>query len=302
MEIFLLDSSKLNEILYSMENQNKESYIEIKSGIIHYSDKGETLDIKEEIYPLPLWRPIEGFRIMNDFVFHLKNPIVKEELKQVLNSGHGVFRKFKNVLKNNSEVEKLWFSFKKSEMKTHVLNWYNQVREYVGLELFSENDFEDEQDLLGFDFTIEKGKPEDFSFIADGDKKGFTELYSHYPSDVIDDLYSQKRENILCESMYESDFIFTSKAPTGENVGFAWATGYTLGEKFIVMELLQLYVIPEYRGLGIGKLLLNKILSKYREGGFEELIASCQKKSSWLINFLELENLTLASQELCFRS
>lgn len=302
MEIFILDSSKLNEILYSMENQNKESYIEIKSGIIHYCEKGKKLDLDQEIYPLPLWRPIEGFRIMNDFVFQLKNPIVKEELKQVLNSGHGVFRKFKNVLKSNSEIEKLWFSFKKSEMKIHVINWYNQVREYVGLELFSENDFEDEQDLLGFDFTIEKGNVDDFPFIAEGDKKGFTELYSHYPSDVIDDLYDQKRDQILNETIFDSDFIYIAKAPTGEDVGFAWATGFTLGDKFIVMELLQLYVIPEYRGLGIGKLLLNKILSEYREGGFKELIASCQKKSSWLINFLELENLILASQELCFRS
>lgn len=300
--MFLLDSSKLNEILYSMENQNKESYVEIKSGIIHYIDRGQDLKIKEEVYPLPVWRPIEGFRIMNDFVFHLKNPILKEELKQVLNSGHGVFRKFKNVLKNNPEVEKLWFTFKKSEMKTYVINWYNQIREYAGLELFSENDFEDEQDLLDFDFTVEKGDKKDYLFVVDGDKKGFYELYSHYPADVIEDLYYQKRESILIESLLENDFVYTAKAPTGENVGFAWATEYTLGDSYSVMELIQLYVIPEYRGLGIGKLLLNNILSDYKKGSFNEFIASCQRQSSWLINFLELESLSLVSQELCFRS
>jgi len=297
MDVFVLDSSKLNEIMYNMENQNKESSIVISTGEILYTD-----DLKNsDLYPLPKWGPVEGFRIMNEFVSDLKNPIVKQELKSVLNQGHGVFRKFKNVLKDSPEIERIWYSFKKDAIKSKVLNWYNQIREYAGLDLFSEDDFEEEQDLLDFDFIIEKGNIDEFDFVSKCDKKGFYELYSNYPEDVIQDMYNRKRDDMLNSSMFDSDFLFIAKNPAGESVGIVWAASYILGDSYQGMDLLQLYVTPEYRGLGIGKLLLNKILDEYKSGEFKDLIVNCQGKKSWLITYLELEGYNLASQELSFR-
>lgn len=300
MEVFILDSSKLNEIMYNMENQNKDSLIIISTGEIIYPTDGEKLD-GDKLYPLPQWGPVEGFRIMNEFVSSLKNPIVKQDLKSVLNYGHGVFRKFKNVLKGSPEIERIWFSFKKDEIKTKVLNWYNQIREYAGLDLLKEGDFEDEKDLLDFDFTIIKAELSEFEFISVCDNRGFYELYSNYADDVILDMYNKKREGMLNESMFDNDFIFIAKNPTGERVGVVWAAGYTLCNSFSGMDLLQLYVIPEYRGLGIGKLLLNKILDEYRLGDYKDFIVNCQGKKSWLITYLELEGYKLAFQELSFR-
>ncbi len=300
MDVFILDSSKLNEIMYNMENQNKDSSIIIATGEILYPNDGEKLE-GDELYPLPKWGPVEGFRIMNEFVSGLKNPIIKQELKSVLNQGHGVFRKFKNVLKGSPEIERIWYSFKKDEIKAKVLNWYNQIREYAGLDIFQEGDFEDEKDLLDFDFTMTRAEPGDFEFISLCDKKGFDELYSNYPEEVILDMYSKKRDGMLNESMFDNDYIFLAKNPTGESVGVIWAAGYTLCNSFSGMDLLQLYVTPEYRGLGIGKLLLNKILDEYRTGDYKDFIVNCQGKNSWLITYLELEGYKLAFQELSFR-
>ncbi|OQY38269.1 MAG: hypothetical protein B6229_06300 [Spirochaetaceae bacterium 4572_7] len=302
MTIFPLDHSKMNEILYSMENQKNKSYIKIDDGEIIFSEKGKSLKPDRTLYPLPKWGPIEGFRIMNDFVFHLNNPLLKEELSAVLNAGHGVFRKFKNVLKSSPEVEKVWFTFKKGEMKTHVVNWYNQVREYVGLDQLTEDELGADPDILGFDFTMELGVKENLKYIMDGDRKGFEELYSHYAIDVILDIYERKREGMLSEDMFNNDDIIMAKAPTGEVVGFIWAIGYTLGESYSVMELLQLYVTPELRGLGIGKALLGELLIKYRDGLYKEFVANPYNQSSWIIKFLELEKFQIVSQELCFRS
>lgn len=300
MTVFVLDSSKLNEILYNMENQNKNSSVVISTGVIIYPEDGKVLD-KDTTYPLPNWGPVEGFKIMNEFVSQLKNPIVKEELKAVLKLGHGVFRKFKNSLKDSPEVERLWFSFKKDGIKRKILSWYNGIREYAGLDVFSENDFEDEEDLLDFDFSIRKAGQEDFEFVKRWDKRGFYELYSNYPEVVIDDIYGKKRYGLLDESMFSSDFLYIAENPVGEVVGFVWATGYTLCDSFSGMDLLQLYVMPEYRGLGMGKMLLNKILEKYREGEYKDFIVNCQGKNSWLITYLELEGYNLAFQELSFR-
>lgn len=299
MEVFNLDKSKINEILYHMENQNQESCVEVSTGQIF--DITEKDINRSDYYPLAKWSPVEGFRVMNDFVFQLKNPILKDELTRVLNSGHGVFRKFKNVLKNYPEVEKVWFSFKKGEMKDHIINWYNQVREYAGLDQLLEDSLDDDEDILGFDFTIVAPQAEDFDFLLNSDKEGVKELYSAYPEDVVNDIYLQKRGDVERE-VINDDYIYIAKTPSGESVGVAWATGYTLGRSFDVMEILQLYVIPEFRGLGIGKLLLNTLLKRYKDGQFKELVVSCQNKNSWLIHFLEASDLKIVSQELCFRS
>lgn len=299
MEVFNLDSSKLNEILYNMEDQEQQSIIEITSGEI--SKKGSLFKAEEDrYYSLPKWTPVEGFRVMNDFVFQLKNPLVKDELTQILKSGHGVFRKFKNCLKNNSEIEKLWFSFKKSEMKIHIINWYNQIREFVGLEHLSEDYIEDDQDLLDFDFTIEPCPKNEYESILTYDKKGFNELYSNYPGDVIEGLYSQKRGDLNSESLDE-DYVYISRTPAGEVAGFIWASVFTLGDNFDIMELTQLYVVPEYRGLGISKMLLNSLIDRYKEGFFKEFVINCQNNNSWLIGFLESLGFNISSQELSFR-
>lgn len=300
MDVFVLDSSKLTEILYNMENQNKDAVIIISTGEVLSPQEGKEID-SDDTYPLPIWGPVEGFRIMNEFVSDLKNPLLKNELMKVLKSGNGVFRKFKNVLKDSPEVERIWFSYKKDEIKARIVTWYNQIREYAGLEVLSEENIEDDKDLLDFDFSIREAIPLDKEFIFLLDKKGFKELYSNYPPEVVNVIYGKKRMDLLNDSMFESDFIYIAENPLGESVGFVWASGYTISDSFSGLDLLQLYVIPEYRGLGMGKMLLDEILKKYKENDFNDLLVNCQGKNSWLINYLELEGYSIASQELSFR-
>lgn len=300
MDVFILDSSKLTEILYNMENQNKDAVIIISTGEVVHPEDDKELD-SYNTYPLPVWGPVEGFRIMNEFVSGLKNPLLKDELMQVLKSGHGVFRNFKNVLKDSPEVERIWFSYKKGQIKDTIISWYNQIREYAGLEILSEENIEDEKDLLDFDFSIREAQPSDQEFIFLLDRKGFNDLYSNYPSDVVDVIYTKKRIDLLNDSMFESDFVFIAENPLGESVGFVWASGYTINDSFSGLDLLQLYVIPEYRGLGMGKMLLDEILKIYKQGDFKDFLVNCQGKNSWLINYLELEGYNIASQELSFR-
>lgn len=300
MLVFHLDSSKLNEILYNMENQTKDSVIVITTGEILSADDATELD-SSNTYPLPQWGPVDGFRIMNEFVSQLKNPVVKEELKAVLNSGHGVFRKYKNCLKGSPEIEKIWYSFKKDQIKTKVLNWYNQIREYAGLEMYEDDNLNEEEDLLDFDFTLNRPGVDKKELILEWDRAGFDELYSNYPKGVRKEIYKQKRAGLIDDSMFDSDIIYTAVNPSGDMVGFVWVTVFTLEESFSGMDLIQLYVIPEYRGLGIGKMLLNVILEEYNKGEYKDLIINCQGDNSWLMTYLELEGFTLAFQELSFR-
>lgn len=297
MEVFKLDNSKINEILYCMEDQGRDSAIDIITGEVIEVEAAEKLE--SNFYPLPKWTPVEGFRVMNDFVFHLKNPLLKEELTAILNSGSGVFKKFKNCLKSKPESQKLWYSYKKSQMREYIGLWYNQVREFFGLDQLTESEIDNPEDLLTFDFSVIKPEQNNLDFIVTGDKLGFNELYSRYPKDVIEDIYTQKRGDID-NSILDEDYIYIVKTIEGDSVGFIWGTGYTLGKSFDVMEILQLYVVPEFRGLGVSKMLLNSLLKRYREGSFKELIITCLDSSSWLINFLESEDLKITARELTF--
>lgn len=300
MLVFDLDSSKLNEILYNMENQTKDCIVVIPTGEILSPEDSSNID-RNSTYPLPQWGPVDGFRIMNEFVSQLKNPVVKEELKAVLNSGHGVFRKYKNALKSTPEVEKLWFSFKKDQIKIKVLNWYNQIREYAGLEIYEDDGLNEADELLGFDFILKKATPNSRERLLEWDWNGFAELYSNYPAKVVEEIYKQKRSGLLNESMFDSDIIITALNPSNDPVGFVWVTLFTLEGNFSGMDLIQLYVTPEYRGLGIGKMLLHKILEEYEQGEYKDLIINCQGDNSWLKTYLELEGFKLAFQELSFR-
>jgi GNAT superfamily N-acetyltransferase len=303
MNMFKLDSRLINEVLYSMENQEKISYIDIETSEISYFDKDSTQELPDNLYPLPEWSPVEGFKVMDEFVSKLHNPIVKEELRLVLKSGHGVFRKFKNVLKENPEVQKLWFNFKKEAMKSLIFSWYNQIREYTGLESLNEGYIEEEdEELINFDFDIKPGTPQYSDFFLTSDRLGFYEMYNQYPRDVREDLYDRKRDGLLTDSIFDTDITFFALTPSGEVSGFTWAIEYVLGEKFRVLELLQIYVKPSYRGLGIGKLLLERVISIYKENGGQEFVLTCPQDQPWIVKHLENTGFTVYSQELSLRS
>lgn len=298
MDIFELNSARVNEILYFMENQDQDSYANIVTGKIEFYDKGMVPE-DENLYPIPEWGPTQGFRVMDEFVSDMKNPILRQELRVVLKSGHGVFRKFKNTLKEHPDIQKLWYAFKKREMKALILSWYNQLREIAGLEILSDDDIEDESDLLVFDFNIQKAQSRDLDFILEQDRVAFYESSSSYPRDVVKELYERKREGVNREDMAD-DLLYIVKTPTGEYAGFVWSVEYILGNSFKVIEVLQVYVLPAFRGLGIGKMLIEKIVADYKKLNGKELIINVNG-NSWVLKQLELLGLKLETQELYFR-
>jgi len=91
-------------------------------------------DEDDRYYSIPPWDSVSGFRMMDRFVAQLRNPLVREELRDALSAGQGVFRNFKNILKGHPEVERLWYQYKEREMRSIVLDWYNSLRDYWGLE------------------------------------------------------------------------------------------------------------------------------------------------------------------------
>jgi len=256
---FELDNPLINEILFYMENQNGEFLLDtqkIQVIDINNNDFDEEIDFNDEarFTPLPDWSPGDGFRLMEKFTSGLKNPVLRHELSLALNSKKSVFRHFKNVLEQYPEAEKLWFAHKEKEMKREVLAWYNALREEWGLQPIG-SEPEDTSSLVLEDFILREA--------VDSDGEKALELHK---------LCIEEKDDKATTAIYESmnpyvfcgDFAFIAESANGDFSGCICA----VKDASCTLRVCALEVKPEYRGLGLGKALLSKLLKKADEQKF----------------------------------
>jgi hypothetical protein len=175
---FVLTEEIAAQVVYAMEDQQHRFVIHRETGEVLRADSEEIRGRADEVVSLPKWRPLDGFQLMERFVSRLHNPVFRERLREALSSGKGVFRKFKDILKEEREIERLWFSFKEREMRLVVWNWYNEQRELAGLERLELEPEEDEyEELLETDFAVLPGAPAHLEALRRLDRQGFREAY-----------------------------------------------------------------------------------------------------------------------------
>jgi len=254
---FELTDALVDELVFAMEDQEHDFVLDAVRGIVvdrdaeaengsDNEDLAGAVDDDGRYVEVPAWRSADGFRLMERFAASLRNPIVREELTLALDRGRGVFRAFKNTLTSRPEVEKLWFAFKTKEMRREVLDWYNALREEWGLERLGEEPEETEDLVL-----------EDFRFRPAVDEDGEKALELHalstakgrHPAADFGPLTGPGRVSFVAETSRE-DFA-----------GFILALENEAG---VSVEALD--VQPDYRGLGVGETLLDRLL-KYLDTG-----------------------------------
>ena len=261
---FELTESLIDGILFAMEDQEGEFYVDSLKGIVaggldwpdcfdeEPDDDGEG---GERFISLPEWNSADGFRLMERFSAMLRNPMVREELSSALGMGRGVFRAFKNVLGRHPEAEKLWFSFKEKEMKREVLRWYNALREEWGLEKIG-NEPEDTGDLLGEDFRFHPFQ-EDSILHAEALHR---QCLEESANNLTDNVAGHLAEIITREAQAFRSFPGPSLGIYAESLGGDFA-GYISGiVKDSALYIQSLEVKPEFRGLGVGESLLTRFL------------------------------------------
>ena len=247
---FELTEVLIDNILFAMEDQEGEFYMDTVEGIVAGGIDGpdffdEDLDDDdgeggERYIDLPEWDSASGFRLMERFASGLRNPLVRDELSSALGLGRGVFRAFKNTLSRYPEAEKLWFLFKEKEMRQKILRWYNGLREEWGLEKIG-TEPEETGDLVFEDFSFRPFTKEDI-FMAEDLHRQCLESYDKSLAETIAG-FSTNETGIVVESS------------GGEFAGYIH--GVVKDSVFFVQKL---EVKAEYRGLGVGEALLEKFL------------------------------------------
>lgn len=278
---FELTSEVKDEIIYAMENQGKIFVFDAVEGIVLPESEVCSPD-DQRFYKLPVWDSACGFRLMEHFVASLRNPPVREELRGILKSGHGVFRNFKDVLKANPNVEQLWFSFKEHEMNQVILNWYDELRELWGLEHL-ELEPEENDELVHDDFlfrSVSAGK-EHSELICK--EELFKEFNDFYETDLGNVLLNQWKK-INDSSVYDLQTV-VCETVSGEPAGFAAA--FKDKTDATVAMISALYIVPRFRGLGLSKELLEFLLAQLKDGTTEKVAVSRSLLPDFFNNVLE---------------
>lgn len=262
---FELTEALIDDILFSMENQDMEFYLDTKEGVVVSPEDDDFLNTdgddeasREDWIDLPRWESADGFRLMEKFTASLRNPLVREELSSALDRGRGVFRAFKDVLSRYPEIEQLWFSFKEKEMRRAILTWYNGLREEWGLALVGEEP-EETEDLVLEDFTFRTAREEDRDQAAALHEICVAELGS---SPVPPGRIAEKK------AQWSFPGTVSMVAETGKLDFAGYVTAIVNDE---TLHIVALEVKPEYRGLGIGEKLLEILLKETTEYNFTHI-------------------------------
>jgi ribosomal protein S18 acetylase RimI-like enzyme len=295
---FELTEALIDNILFSMEDQDGEFWVDTREGVV-ISENDEDFEDDEDdngdenrYINLPEWESSDGFRLMEHFAVGLRNPVLRTELSSALNRGKGVFRAFKDIIGRYPEAEKLWFAHKEREMKRQIIRWYNSLREEWGLARIG-GEPEDTADLVLEDFR--------FRYPEEGDTAAVEELhricigeYQKYAAEngieacAGDWLGRDSPQGTLLDQEGRSFPAAglpadpTSSSGVRRNCSTSMAAGLSVGlmaetgggefagyisavREGLALHIKALEVQPEYRGLGIGEALVSRFLEKAAE-------------------------------------
>jgi GNAT superfamily N-acetyltransferase len=282
---FELTEALIDDILFSMEDQEDDFYFDTLKGLVtggeDFEDEDPDSDMEGRYISLPVWDSSSGFRLMERFAASCKNPFIRDELSSALNRGKGVFRAFKDVLTRRPEAEKLWFAYKDREMKREILRWYNALREEWGLEKIGIEPEETEDLVL-----------EDFSFreLTEGDTARVKELHERCREENRNWMHEN---GISAEEAGEEEELLAGGADqrtlaaesgSGEFSGYISAV-----RKGSALCIRALEVKPEYRGMGIGEALLVKLLEKIENDKVSQVLVELPAAAEGFSRVLDRE-------------
>ena len=269
---FPLTPQMIDKISFAMEDQKTKYAVDVATGELAAIGAPGGVLPEERYVPLPRWGSAEGFHLMESFVTSLHNPLHRELLAGALASGKGVFRGFKDALKKNAEIEKLWFHYKEKRLRAIVVAWYNTSREARGLEKLAPEP-EETVDLVASDFSFAWGEHVHAEEILRMDRDVFYELFPTESPSELAERYQEKRRGAPAPGS-EASPLLVAEDPDGELAGFAW--GRIEGR---TVHILQLTVVADMRGIGLGEAILRKFLTDMRARGMQRLTTELAGKS-----------------------
>jgi ribosomal protein S18 acetylase RimI-like enzyme len=286
---FALTAQMIDKIGFAMEDQKEQFAVDIESGELVPVSTLPQGQPDEKYVRLPRWGSAEGFHLMESFVTSIDNPAYREQLSRALTMGKGVFRAFKDALRQSKELEQLWFVYKEQRLRGVIVSWYNANREARGLAQLPAEP-EETEELVMSDFSFSWGTGAHGEEVLLLDRDTFFELFPLESPQQVEERYSEKRRGLPTLGDPSSP-VLIAEAASGELGGFVW--GVIDGK---TVHIVQLAVAPALRGIGLGEALLRKFLTDMRSRGMRRLVTELMGKSLRSSSFFQSVGFTTVNQ------
>lgn len=274
MAPFELSEQVISEVVFAMEDQSRDWWFDTeKRSLVAAEEIGDAAPeagaVPEPRYvPVPVWEPADGFQLMERFVEGVRNPELRQRLEEALRSRRGVFRRFKDILREHPAFERRWHSFKDQEMRSVVFAWYNDLRESWGLDPVEVPE-EPPEELLETDVQVRRPGEQDLAPLEEMRYAVREELISSYPELMVflgGEFHHSQAPAPLGEE--GGVHVLVAEAAGGELCGYVSGAEASRAREprsrpeavqaeFVLREI---YVRPEFRGLGIGRMLLERFI------------------------------------------
>ena len=281
---FDLDDSLKDDVIFAMEDQTSISFVDANTGsTVSFSREQPLPESDERFYPLPEWSSADGFALMEDFAEKCRIPQARSQLEGCLQSGRGVFKNFKALMKSYPYLEKRWLSFKRKTMLSRVDEWYALLRESWGLEALPIEGPECEtQDLLLDDFVFSN-----YDYLVDEEDTlqaagkavlSFDEALGGDTGEAAGVLLTHLANFCPADTKVGN----VCRLQTGEFVGCFLCAPLTASAALAV----DLFVEEEFRGLGVARQLVSWCAALLKEMGFCFLVFAVAFAPEYLENVL----------------
>ncbi|MFI3257618.1 MAG: UPF0158 family protein [Spirochaetales bacterium] len=259
---FELTDDVINQIIFSMEDQSEQPVFDSVEKKTIEKRSLTSIDT-DRYYDIPVWNSVDGFRVMEHFVCTLNSPIAKKDLCAVLFAGKGVFRNFKDTLKEYPAVENLWFAFKQKAMKKDIIRWYNVLRDSWGLERV-EGEPEETDYLVFGDFIFrEYDAHNDSEHVCVAEQSALQILENAYDGglgSIVAQLWKAQKNTTLTEDAV----TFICESNDGDFSGMITGAPVSSQAKTTAV-VTTFFILPAWRGLGIGKELFLIFLEELKK-------------------------------------
>ncbi|MGH0053767.1 MAG: UPF0158 family protein [Sphaerochaetaceae bacterium] len=264
-----LSRDLLDSIIFAMEDQANTYYLDLKNEYLVREEERNYLDEENEeahtsrFIPIPDWEPSDGFHLMEMFANRIRNPLYRARLLAVLQSGRGVFRKFKDTLSETPILERKWFSFRDEQLKRKVITWYREQESIMQLLILPEEENELTEDILLEDFTFETHEGPVTEEIMNMVQVLVTELEAGNEEDHIASVVLLRHLELE-----ELERFYLARAQDGSIAAFL---SYTMLTDYLV-EVPLFGVKAEYRGLGLFRLLFDSFSRQMARFHYQKIV------------------------------
>ena len=258
----------VDQIIFGMENQEREFVLDTEDGtVIPADDAGPEED---RYLDLPEWRSVDGYNLMEQFVATLHNPIYRERLRSILASGRGVFRQFKDTVRERREIERMWFAFKDRRIRELVTEWFNEMREREGLERLEATLTETEtRQLLEDDFAFRPAAATEIERIHELDEAAFEEVFPDTDARSVA-IYREEARAGTPDPGDRRSRVLVTETQGGDFAGFLWAV-VRRRDDVSVAFVQQIYTVPEFRGFGLARELFETFCHRAHDERVSEI-------------------------------